>query len=239
MERIEEPLDGFYTYQDNYKQLDEGSVAKEKIRSAIRFYKLGNESIEMEHKILNYWIGFEQLFAAVDSEEDSIKRIKSFFIAMNGALYMQSRLQYLIRSIEKRCDTRIKPADLAGPVDLVKGNTLLSKRLIYYKSWFADRKQIKTLLMKHVSKLEQHITRIYRMLKEDPQRPGSGIRWNKLFEDSYLTGGVGIGADLKYVMLRVDGGALLYTPPLPSGYKWLWENKLPLYGIVIGFGYPF
>lgn len=66
IETLEDLLDGHYDYNENefnrfienYKNI-ESSVAKEKLRSAIRFYKLGNDSLEIEHKILNYWIGFE------------------------------------------------------------------------------------------------------------------------------------------------------------------------------------
>ena len=100
----EESLDGFYAYceedffrfVENFKNLKENSIAREKIRSAIRFYKLGNESTELEHKFLNYWIGFEQLFSAIDTDEDSIKRIKSFFIPINSNYYWQRRVSYLL-----------------------------------------------------------------------------------------------------------------------------------------------
>ncbi|MBD8489513.1 BamA/TamA family outer membrane protein [Echinicola sp. CAU 1574] len=77
------------------------------------------------------------------------------------------------------------------------------------------------------------------LLEEDPNRPFSGVRWGKLFQDSYLTSGVGLRIDLKYLLLRLDYGAVLYAPIFIDGYKWIWENKLPLHGPVIGFGYPF
>lgn len=77
------------------------------------------------------------------------------------------------------------------------------------------------------------------LLKEDTERPGSGIRWNKIIEDSYLTAGAGLRLDLNFLILRFDYGFLLYAPIFIDGYKWIWENKLPLWGAVIGFGYPF
>lgn len=77
------------------------------------------------------------------------------------------------------------------------------------------------------------------LLKEDPERPGSGVRWNKLMQDSYLTSGLGLRFDAGVLLLRFDYGVVLYSPFLIDGYRWIWQNKLPLYGPVIGFGYPF
>lgn len=77
------------------------------------------------------------------------------------------------------------------------------------------------------------------LLKEDPERPSSGIRWGKIIQDSYLTAGAGLRLDVDFLVLRFDYGLLLYAPIFIDGSKWLWQNKLPLWGVVIGFGYPF
>lgn len=77
------------------------------------------------------------------------------------------------------------------------------------------------------------------LLKDDPSRPLTGIRWNKIIQDSYLTAGVGLRFDATYIILRCDYGALLYAPIFLDGKKWIWQNKLPLFGTAIGFGYPF
>lgn len=77
------------------------------------------------------------------------------------------------------------------------------------------------------------------LMKEDPDRPYSGIRWNHLAGDSYLTGGLGLRLDLNYLIIRADYGAVIYAPIFIDGYKWLWQNKLPLWGPVIAFGLPF
>lgn len=139
----EEVLDGFYNYKEagftrfinNFQKLEPNSVAREKMRSAIRFYKLGNDSIEIEHKILNYWIGFEQLFSSVDTEEDSIKRIKTFFIAMNSVYYWQRRVNYLLESVKRVGNTTdISVADLTNREFSIDNplNPLLKTRLGHY-----------------------------------------------------------------------------------------------------------
>lgn len=77
------------------------------------------------------------------------------------------------------------------------------------------------------------------LLNEDPNRPYSQIRWNKIIQDSYFTAGAGLRLNLNFLILRVDYGAVLYAPIFINGYKWIWQNKLPLHGPVIGFGLPF
>jgi outer membrane protein insertion porin family len=75
--------------------------------------------------------------------------------------------------------------------------------------------------------------------KEDPERPLTNIRFNKIIQDSYFTSGAGLRLDLKYVVIRGDYGAVLYAPIFIDNYKWIWQNKLPLHGLVIAVGYPF
>jgi len=77
------------------------------------------------------------------------------------------------------------------------------------------------------------------LLKEDPNRPNSGVRWDRVFEDSYLTAGVGLRLNVNFLTVRFDYGAVVYVPVLPDGQKWLWQNKQPFWYPVIGFGYPF
>ncbi|MGW8317238.1 MAG: translocation and assembly module lipoprotein TamL, partial [Bacteroidales bacterium] len=77
------------------------------------------------------------------------------------------------------------------------------------------------------------------LMHEDPERPGSGIRWGKLLQDSYFTTGAGLRVDLGFLVVRADYGFILYLPSLPEGYRWLWQNKAPFRGLVFGVGYPF
>lgn len=172
---IEDSLDGFYNYQesefhrfiDNFKKMKNDSVVREKINSAIRFYKIGNESVEVEHKILNYWIGFEQLFSAVDSDEDAIKRIKSYFIAMNCVYYWQRKTNYLISTIS-RAGLELKVVDLL-PTNTTACDTLspfVKTRYINLLKTLNHSQELKSFLIQHIKRLEQHLTRIYRVRNE-------------------------------------------------------------------------
>lgn len=182
MEPIEDLLDGYYDYNEeefsrfieNYKNLKSSSVAKEKLRSAIRFYKLGNDSLEIEHKILNYWIGFEQLFSSVDSNEDSIKRIKSFYVSLSCSYYLQRRVNYLLVLAERKRYTNagqtIELKDLkSGLMENLAfedQDPLLEKRIKKYINDFNTNHSIVDNLKLHKKRLELHLTRIYKIRNE-------------------------------------------------------------------------
>ncbi len=170
----EEDLDGFYKYEeseffrfiDNFKNIEEGKVAREKIKSAIRFYKLGNESLEIEHKILNYWIGFEQLYSAIESDSDSIVRIKTFFVALSCIYYFQRRTNYLISSCErngKKLDLNDLKKDFRLDIDEL--SPLLKTRVSFYIENMS-KKELAISIDRHGERLKQHLTRIYRVRNE-------------------------------------------------------------------------
>ena len=77
------------------------------------------------------------------------------------------------------------------------------------------------------------------LLEEDPLRPGGKIRWGHIFEDSYLTAGLGARLNLNFVLIRFDYGAVMYIPIFDEGYRWIWQNKGNFYYPVISFGLPF
>ena len=181
IETLEDLLDGHYDYNENefnrfienYKNI-KSSVAKEKLRAAIRFYKLGNDSLEIEHKILNYWIGFEQLFSAVDSNEDSIKRMKTFYVTLSCCCYLQRRVNYIITLTDRKKYTnqgiKIETKDLKeGLIELLKfeeEDPLLEKRLKKYINDFNTNHLIYENIKLHRKRLELHLSRIYKIRNE-------------------------------------------------------------------------
>lgn len=181
IETLEDLLDGHYEYNEsefnrfieNYKNI-KSSVAKEKLRSAIRFYKLGNDSLEIEHKILNYWIGFEQLFSAVDSNEDSIKRIKTFYVTLSCCYYLQRRINYILILAERKKYTingaKIELKDLKGglieSLNFEERDPLLEKRLMKYINDFNVNHSMFENIKIHKKRLELHLSRIYKIRNE-------------------------------------------------------------------------
>ncbi len=180
-EPVEDLLDGYYDYNEdefnrfieNYKNIL-STTAKEKLRSAIRFYKIGNDSLEIEHKILNYWVGFEQLFSSVDTSEDSIKRIKTFYVALSCCYYIQRRVNYLLTLAERKKYTnngvKIERVDLKaaliGNLKFTDKDPLLEKRLRKYINDFNTNHLIRDNIKVHKTRLELHLTRIYKIRNE-------------------------------------------------------------------------
>lgn len=195
METLDNTLDGYYDYDEdefsrfifNYKNI-QSTTAKEKLRSAIRFYKLGNESIELEHKILNYWIGFEQLFSAINSDEDSIKRIKKFYVTLSSCYYLQRRVNYLLVICENR---NIKNAGNKLEINNLKNglmdtivfeydDPLIEKRLTRYINDFNSNHKIKENLELHKTRLDLHLTRIYKIRNELVHEGKTSVDLNQL-----------------------------------------------------------
>jgi outer membrane protein assembly factor BamA len=77
------------------------------------------------------------------------------------------------------------------------------------------------------------------LLNPDPNRPGGEVRWDKIFQDSYVTSGVGFRLDLTYLILRLDVATLMHIPLLPRGSRWAWQYDKVIWAPVIGIGYPF
>ena len=81
------------------------------------------------------------------------------------------------------------------------------------------------------------------LLQPDDNRPGGEVRWNKLAQDSYLTGGVGLRLETDYIVLRLDLGMILYWPIFTDGNRWAWQLPTEIvknsYAPVFAIGYPF
>src|SRR5690606_21215473 len=99
-------LDGKYrAAQDHYSEVSRklpailsktgiSAESKEKIKSAIRYLRLGNQSTEVEHKFINYWIGLEYLFSNYESQ-NTIIRIKEHFINAHTLAYVKRNVHSL------------------------------------------------------------------------------------------------------------------------------------------------
>src|SRR5690606_27125851 len=72
--------------------------SKEKIKSAIRYLRLGNQSTEVEHKFINYWIGLEYLFSNYESQ-NTIIRIKEHFINAHTLAYVKRNVHSLKKGL--------------------------------------------------------------------------------------------------------------------------------------------
>lgn len=157
---------------------------KEKIKSAIRYLRLGNQSTEVEHKFINYWIGLEYLFSNYESQS-TINRIKEHFINAHLLAYVKRNVYSFkndfgqISTNDQKKITSYTPTDFncleketfyseIGHL-LLKDYPLLGYRALKLQKWFFPQGKTPNAtdyLRKHKSNLEIHFTRIYRLRNE-------------------------------------------------------------------------
>lgn len=157
---------------------------KEKIKSAVRYLRLGNQSTEVEHKFINYWIGLEYLFSNYESQS-TINRLKEHFITAHSLAYVKRNI-YSFNKVFNQLSTTTKSSinkfntnnlhylldkDFYTSVEetLINQYPLISYRAMKLKSWFFENDKLsnaKKYIERHKSNLEIHFTRIYRLRNE-------------------------------------------------------------------------
>ncbi|WP_316753733.1 hypothetical protein [Pedobacter gandavensis] len=198
---------------------------KEKIKSAIRYLRLGNESTEVEHKFINYWIGLEYLFSNYESS-DTINRIKGYFVACHSLSYVKRNAFDFHKNVSK-----LPPLELAlitqydeDPlVCLVNPNfyiqissILLQERpLIAYRASqlgsvlapVTGNHLIKKYVEKHQKNSLIHFTRIYRLR-------------NEIVHDAATnTNNESIAANLRYYLTFILNGVIDFLSVVDSRHK--------------------
>ena len=168
----------------NSKIIDE---TKEKIKSAVRYLRLGNQSTEIEHKFINYWIGLEYLFSNYESN-NTIVRLKTHFINAHAIAYTKRNVTSFKRhfsqlpTLQKDKATTYTIANdefLKDKVfyqeietELIEDYPLIAYRAMKLKEWFFKNTSAtkpanaKNYLNRHKENLEIHFTRIYRLRNE-------------------------------------------------------------------------
>lgn len=189
-------LDGKYKVEkDHYIQFSQKlpdlinnptivNETKEKIKSAIRYLRLGNQSTEVEHKFINYWIGLEYLFSNYESES-TINRIKDHFINAHCLAYLIRNLYSFKKSFLQLSGVNIASITSYNDSDdsflqheifynevgtiLMNDFPLLAYRGLKLKQWlFKPNKPVNATdyINHHKDNLEIHFTRIYRLRNE-------------------------------------------------------------------------
>lgn len=159
------------------------SEAKEKIKSAIRYLRLGNQSTEIEHKFINYWIGLEYLFSNYESQS-TINRLKRHFIDAHVLAYLYRNVHTFKKEFLQISDVnRSKITTFSSENEsylqneqfyieiekqLLNDHPLLAYRAMKLKKWLfkSAKSSAKDYVIHHKENLEIHFTRIYRLRNE-------------------------------------------------------------------------
>lgn len=189
---------------------------KEKIKSAIRYLRLGNESTEVEHKFINYWIGLEYLFSNYEST-NTINRIKEYFVACHSLSYVKRNaydfhksLSMLARSeLEGLTHYHTEPAlCLLRPEFYEEVADAFNENhpLIAYRARNLGNalcptngtNKIKRYVERHQKNSIIHFTRIYRLR-------------NEIIHDAATnTNNESIASNLRYYLTFILNGAIAY-----------------------------
>ncbi len=190
-QKIDFQIDGYYKsdqtkYNDLLDKLNIINKAefidigvKEKIEAAIRYLRLGNESIELEQKFISYWIGLEYIFSTYDKDANTFSRLKYYFTICHLVPYIKRNIYQLHQDIKTlNLDTKITGFNenleyLKNEITynelfaLVNDYPLIGIRANRIKSvLFGNSENRKRYLKSHQINLEQHLVRIYRFRNE-------------------------------------------------------------------------
>ena len=180
------------------KNIDKDSYKK--ILSAIRYYRTGSESPELETKLLNYWIGLEFIFTSFSSEEKTIDRIRKYFPISHSLIYIKRNLVDFHKTLKRLNldqqvtsynDSLIYLLSNIAYEDVKSKSTseLLVYRANFFQKWYQEPNKIGDSLRKHQENLVWNITRLYRIRNEIVHNAAikNGIYTNIAHLKYYLT----------------------------------------------------
>ncbi|RXJ49559.1 hypothetical protein [Gelidibacter gilvus] len=165
---------------EKIKKISQNNVDKDsydKIISAIRYYRTGSESPELETKLLNYWIGLEYIFTSYNTDQKTIDRIRNYFPICHSVVYVKRNLYDFHKSLE-RLNISSSIANYDSSLDYFKEhstyttaydnstNQLLKFRTRYFQKWFEEPNKIDFALKRHSDNLYWNLTRLYRIRNE-------------------------------------------------------------------------
>jgi hypothetical protein len=195
---------------------------KDKIKSAVRYLRLGNQSAEVEHKFINYWIGLEYLFSNYESA-NTINRVKDYFVACHSLNYVKRNAFDFYRSVEELKEVELAKITAYDPDPLtalvnpafyeqiyqifLNEHPLLAYRANMLQAVLCPGKvptKIKEYIGRHQKNLMIHFTRIYRLR-------------NEIIHDAATnTNNESIASNLRYYLTFMLNGVIGYLSSSPK-----------------------
>ena len=153
------------------KQKTQTKDIQERLYSALRHLRIGDQQNEIEQRFINYWIALEFIFASPRSSESTFERIKKFLPEILGCCYVKRNILYMNKWLrgKKVLEGHISWNNLSdeGKEQITENVDILTRyRLTKLKSRLSQNKKTKDYIKFHEKNLESHITRIYRLRNE-------------------------------------------------------------------------
>ncbi len=190
IQNIDYQIDGYYnsgvellnTFSNKIETIQNSNkISPEsinKLTSGARYFRLGNESNEIESKLLNYWIGLEYLFSVYDADEYTLQRIVTNFSNIHSIVYFKKliedfhqNLEYLgvhtnILDYSQNLSYLLEETTYTYLESLLQTFPLLAYRASYFKERLLAPEKIKATLKKHRQNIVWNLNRIYRLRNE-------------------------------------------------------------------------
>lgn len=153
---------------------------KQKLKSAIRYLRLGNDALELEQKFISYWSGLESLFSNYNPDENNFARLSTIFPICHKIWYLKRNLIEFDRDIKRLgvtnvisnfSNTNISYLSKCEVYDeiITKFKTdkpLLAFRALSLKLIVENDKDRMKILENHSQNLQWNIARAYRIRNE-------------------------------------------------------------------------
>lgn len=153
---------------------------KQKIKSSIRYLRLGNDSTELEQKFLNYWIGLEFVFATSIKDISSFSRLIENFPNSHQLIYYKRNIREFHEDIKRLKvnddlaffhDDYSQYLNVEANYDSIKDAYLKSRPILSFRAYQLKRTLFQTdrrinKIKDHRKDLEWNLARIYRIRNE-------------------------------------------------------------------------
>ena len=165
---IANPLPGIMQRIETSKHKE----VKERLNTALRHLRVGDDQEEIEQRFLNYWIGLEFLFASPRSADSTFSRLKEKFPKLKTLYYLKRNVLSLDkRLIGKGLIAANKSMGTISEQDMDTAFSAATEELLKYriksmKSHLHNREKVKNYLSNHIQNLEWHLSRIYHLRNE-------------------------------------------------------------------------
>lgn len=197
------PLIGAVEENDNIEQ-----DVKDRLNSALRYLRMGNTTVEMEQRFINYWIALEFLFSSPETNENTFTRLKTHLINILYCSYPRRNVLFLNEELVKKgCIESGTCFSIENIDDLISRITspLLKYRMHDIKSkLFNHTKNRKDYLSNHETNLTRHLVRIYRLR-------------NELIHEAAINQDIeNITSNLRYYLVFLLNQAIVYFSNVPE-----------------------
>jgi len=189
---------------------------KDRLFSALRYLRLGNNAIEIEQRFIDYWIGLEFIFSFPLKHQSTYPRLKENMVNILSCCYLKRNFMLLNNMLKKEgyiedAFWTINDSDYDTMLTSIS-STLLRyhihkiKPIIYGHS---DKR--KEFITQHVNNLNQNISRIYHLR-------------NELIHEAALKQNIeNVTSSLRYYLLFVLNQLIKYFSELPNNQN---EKKI-------------